>query len=175
MNNKTKEDEVFSKFYVNNLVRENAAFSRFYMFATEAKTTMALFYMYMVFMYLVLTWAAKAPVQTVDFAKGMQMFVMCVAIGLAQRIIIPRSNITVAKSILWCVVSLVVAIVPGLIFGWFRGFPLWCPLVFWGVLVVGLVFMVAHLQITLNGETRQLNEQLKKFQKTENAQKGETA
>lgn len=129
----------------------------------DSKLIMCIFYSYYVWMYVFMGWLSGAEVQTLDIALANQMMIPALITGLAQIYIVPSEKITIRRNIIWTIVSVLTCYAIAVLFNWFSSFPLWAEWTFWGVLVIGYIFMILYLYFKLENETRELNEHLTRF------------
>lgn len=143
----------------------NSHFAFFYLWSTKAKYTMGIFFCFYVLVYLFFGLVAVPQPILLDFWTCVEMMFACFFIGVAQQLILPVEKLSRLRSLLWMLVSGGITLAFSLVFRWFNGFPLWCPLVFTAMFLIGMGAMLISYYLELSYETRKLNHQLEQFQK----------
>lgn len=144
----------------------HSGFARLYVWTGKAKSTMGLFFVGFVLLYLFFGFVSEGPAVMLDLFTAIQMMFACFFIGLAQRILIPPGGLTRARGAAWVVISVGLTLVFSLGFGWFAHLPLWCFICFILFVACGLGAMVVMYYFELYQETRQLNRQLQQYQQS---------
>lgn len=143
---------------------ENTGFARLYLWTTKAKYTMGMFFLAFVLVYL-LFGLIGGHENTLDLFTAIQMMFACFLIGIAQQAILPKDKLSKARCAWWVVAGALITLAFSLLFGWFSTFPLWCAIVFFAVLVMGMFAMILGYFIELHRETQVLNRRLAEFQR----------
>lgn len=142
---------------------ENTGFARLYLWTTKAKYTMGIFFVVFVLVYLLFGLLYDGVATALDFFTAVQMMFAGFFIGIAQQAIVPTDKLSKTRCVLWVAAGLIITLAFSLVFGWFSAFPLWCAIVFFLVLAVGMLAMLLGYYLDLRRETRMLNQQLDKF------------
>ena len=140
-------------------------FAKAYRWASKAKFTMGIFFVAFVFVYFILGFAVDGAGISLAPLTALQMVCTCFLIGVMKQFIIQANQFTKLRCSIWVFVSVGITIVSVWGFGWFRPFPIWCPIVFVLVMAIGMGAMILSHYLDLNRETKQLNQQLAKYQK----------
>lgn len=143
---------------------KNGMFTELYLFAYGSKSTMALYYMAFVLLYLILGKVSMQTSVSLDFATALQMMVVCVLIGFGQRIIVPVKRFGMMRCAVWVTWATLVTVGAVLVFKWFDGFPAWCGVLFCALMMFAFAALVLGLLFDSQRETRKLNEHLKIYQ-----------
>lgn len=141
-----------------------SAFGRFYLWMFEAKFTMGIFFMFYVVLYLLLGLVSAEPAVALGLSDAFQMILLAFLIGIAQQALLPDGGrLTSARGALFVAIGTAATLVCSLAFSWFRGFPVWCPIVFVALTAVAIALMIYSLHLRLMRETERLNSQLDAF------------
>lgn len=143
---------------------ETGRFSDLYLFAYNAKTTMALYFMAFVLFYLFLGIISMETDVVLDFTKAIQMLFASMVIGFGQELIVPVEQFNATRCAFWMALASAATICSVVLFRWFDGFPVWCGIVFCTAAVVGFAALLLGLLFDSRRETKKLNEHLKVYQ-----------
>lgn len=141
-------------------------FPRLYLWAAKAKFPMGLLFAYCVFAYLILGALSGIDGIGVGFFMALQMVFACFFVGVLQQLVIPENNFTKPRYILWVISGTAIITAFALIFKWFEEMPGWCLFLFIFFVILALLALVYSYYLELKQETKLLNSQLEKFQKT---------
>lgn len=134
-----------------------------YLFMFNVKITGCFYFVAFVFFYLVFGVLDMATTPSLNFWTSVQMFIACLGIGFAQGIIIPKNNLSVARILIWCFVSIIITIFFSEWFEWFSMYSNWYSYVFYSCIAISFFFYWLALSWQLQRETKQLNDALYKF------------
>lgn len=116
-------------------------------------------------------------VKEVPFAIIFQMFLFSYPIAWFQKVLFRKdrkySKLEVRiRSILWSLLPFLLIVAISVLFKWFKGYPLWMPLGFYGIMIFFFVCIWVLLQVLYEDETDQLNRYLQEFKGSKHAEGG---
>ncbi len=139
-------------------------FADLYLFAYSSKSTMAIYYVAFVLVYLFLGKISMETDVVLEFRTAIEMIIACMLIGFGQGLIVPVERLNLIRSAAWLAWSSAVTIGFMLAFNWFDGFPPWCGIAFSIFMILAFAALLLGLLFDYRRETRRLNEHLKKYQ-----------
>jgi len=142
----------------------NRGFERFYLFGIRSKGTMGIYLTAFLFFYFIVGWLGGGRQLSVDFARTAEMTAACLLIGYAQAVIVPAEKFSAPRAAAWLALSSAVTVGFTLLFGWFAGFPAWCPVLFCGAVMIGLSGYLLGLLYDARRDTERLSAYLKDYQ-----------
>lgn len=141
----------------------DSGFARLYTWVAKAKFTMGIFFTMYVMLFLFFALITKGITVSMNFFTALEMVFVCFLIGLLQQAVIPSDKFTRVRCALWVVSGALITLLFGLIFQWFKSFPVWCFPVFNVFAVIGMLLMVISYYLELQMETKHLNRKLEQF------------
>ncbi len=143
-------------------------FRKFYLWGMQAKSLMGLYFAAMVFLggLLVAIFGGDA----LSLMTLLQMFGLAIAIGFVQTWVLPEGmdlsrGILFGRSVIWLVASALAVFALSHFGGWFRGYPIWCPMLMGLFMLFGCAAILVGQKFAQEAETALLNEQLRRHQK----------
>lgn len=143
---------------------ENSGYARLFAWVAKAKFTMGLFFAVYVVLFLLLGLLIEGTAVTLDFFTALEMMIACFLIGVLQQFILPMDKHNQVRKTLWVVSGAFVTLLFGLVFQWFKAFPVWCFPAFVAAILIGLLLVILSDHLELHNETKQLNRNLAQFQ-----------
>lgn len=143
------------------------AFIRLYGWSMTMKFHMAIYTLALIALDGVTLWLMGA--RTIPILTLLEMMVVSMVVAMLESWIFPREGaweggILVRRTALWALMCNLVFIGGALVFGWFRGVPIWAAV----LLVLFLEFTVAAMwfgiHVVLKKDTEHLNQNLKDYQ-----------
>jgi hypothetical protein len=144
--------------------KQNGKFAELFLFAVKAKETMGVYFMVFTVFYLVIGELGGVESVSLDMGKVAQMVGICILIGLGQALIVPLEKFSVPRGVIWVSLSAAVTVGFAILARWFEGFPIWCGIVFCGIMIIGFSAFLLGLLFDTRRETERLNEHLKAYQ-----------
>ena len=97
-----------------------------------------------------------------------EMLLLCAVIALSQKLILSDSadysrGVFFGRSVLWLTASVALTLGASLAFGWFAGYPGWCPFALAALMFAGLAATLVGLKFEQDADTLHLNEDLNRF------------
>lgn len=143
-------------------------FKRFYFWAMNAKLTMGVFYVAIVFAIGVLS--AIYGSDSIGLLTLLEVLIVSMVIGFSQALLLPDTTdyargILFLRSVIWIVLSVAITTVCSIFLNWFPGLPNWCPWVLAGFMLFGCPAMLLGKQYEQNADTIKLNEGLRAYKK----------
>ena len=154
---------------------KNGRVAKVCIWLTKAKEAMGLLLIAYAFFYLLFGFFVKPGFQGLDLFTFLQMAFASFFVGVVRQTVIPPGVLNRWRGILWLVSGVVITVGFSLFFDWFGGFPIWCPLVFWGLMAAGFAAMIMEYYFELHQETRLLNVKLEQFQSGKAAERTDHA
>ncbi|MDL2301110.1 hypothetical protein LJC58_02010 [Lachnospiraceae bacterium OttesenSCG-928-D06] len=145
-------------------INQSSKFSDIYLFAYNSKSTMSLYFMAFVLLYLFLGKISVAASVVLDFPTAIQMLIASIFIGFGQEFIVPIQRLSMKRCIVWIAWATCITIGSVLALKWFDGFPTWCGIVFCILIILAFAALLLGLLFFSQRETKKLNEHLKAFQ-----------
>lgn len=143
---------------------ENSGYARLFAWMSKAKFTMGLFFAVYVVLFLLFGFLNEGTTITLDFFTALEMIIACFLIGVLQQFILPVDKQNNVRKALWVISGAFITLLFGLVFQWFKAFPLWCFPAFVAVIVIGMLGVILNDHLELHNETKQLNRKLAQFQ-----------
>lgn len=142
-------------------------FNRTYLWGRDVKYRMGLYTTVAVFYKAVVN--ALLGEFSVDSLTMLEMLAVSFLFALAETVIVPsgksRREVSMRRrAILLIVLANIVYIGSALLFGWFRGIPVWWAAVMIAVLELGLAALWYALWLEYQRDTKLLNQNLQHFQ-----------
>lgn len=142
------------------------AFKRFYFWAMNAKLTMGVFYVAIVFVIGVLS--ASYGIASIGLLTLLEVLIVSMVIGFSQALLLPDTTdysrgILFLRSAIWIALSVALTTVCSALLNWFAGLPNWCPWVLAGFMLFGCPAMLLGKQFEQNADTIRLNEGLRAY------------
>lgn len=150
---------------------QNGKFAKLYVWFAKVKEAMGLLFIAYVFFYLLLGIFAEPGFQRLDLFTAIQMAFAGFFIGMVRQAAIPSGILSKPRGTLFMLSGEVITVGFSLIFGWFENFPLWCALVFWGLMTAGYAAMILEYYFELHQQTALLNKKLEQFQSAKDAER----
>lgn len=143
-------------------------FKRFYFWAMNAKLTMGIYYVAIVFCIGVMN--AIFGINAIHLLTLLEVLIVSMVIGFSQALLLPDTTdytkgILFLRSTIWIVLSVVLTTICSVILNWFSGLPTWCPWVLAGFMLFGCPAMLLGKQYEQNADTIKLNEGLRAIKK----------
>lgn len=122
----------------------------------------------MVIMYGLILWFCG--IKEVSFAVLFEMMWLGYAIAWIQKLLFLKEKTYGTweyrvRKILWCLVPVLLTILTGEIFGWFREVSVWGEVVFYAWIVLYFVLWLAALKYLYQEDTKEMNQLLKQRKK----------
>lgn len=154
---------------------KNGRVAKIYIWGAKAMEVMGLLFTAYVIFYLFLGIFAEPGFSGLDFFTAIQMAFAGFFMGMIRQAVIPSGVLNRRRGVLWMVSGEILTVGFSLFFGWFKGFPLWCALVFWGLMAAGFAGMILEYFFELHQETVVLNRKLEQFQSGKDAERTDHA
>ena len=142
-----------------------SGFNRFYLWGVKMKYHMSIYTVAGVFFKAVVS--VLQGVYTVDSLTMLQMLVVSMLFACAETAIFPEGRAfgdSLGRTALWAVLANVAFLGGALVFGWFRGVPVWGGILLAVILEGAMAAMWYAMWLERKWDTRDLNRNLKKFQ-----------
>lgn len=143
-----------------------SSFRKLYVWAMNVKLFMALYFVALaVLMGLLVAVTGGDSLKLLTLAE---MLLLSILIAVLQNVWLPDSidyskGVLFGRSVLWLCVSTALTLISSLLFGWFAGFPAWCPYALSALMVAGLFAILQGLKYEQEADTVHLNDDLRKF------------
>ncbi|MEA4912635.1 MAG: hypothetical protein VB092_08520 [Oscillospiraceae bacterium] len=141
-------------------------YKKMYVFALNAKLTMGVFYVAIVFVTAVITLCLGGT--GVSAWSLLSMLLAAMLIGFSQELLLGNADFSgsvfFGRSILWVVFSMAVTLGGALIFRWFAALPAWSVAVLGAVMLFGFIAMLVSQKFEWEADAIGLNRDLRQYQ-----------
>ena len=146
-------------------------FKKFYVFAMNAKFYMAIYFVATLFIVSIVTLIFGG--ESVSILTLFEMLFVNMVSGFLQAIMLKEGTdyskgIFFGRSILWLIISVGITTLTAVLFGWFKGYPSYCILIFILFMLFGFCTMLYGLKFEQDADTVHLNSQLDQYKNTKN-------
>ncbi len=143
-------------------------FKRFYFWTMNAKLTMGIYYVAIVFAIGVMS--AIYGKDSISLMTLLEVLIVSMVIGFSQALLLPDTidyerGILFVRSMTWIGLSVALTVFCSIIWNWFAGLPNWCPWILAGFMLFGCPALLIGKQYEQNADTIKLNEGLRDYKK----------